>query len=54
MLLLALIVSVACYAGLFWIVCWAFNIAFSWRIFLGVYICLVMLSGFVRKAGGDK
>lgn len=32
-------------AGLAWLVCWAFSLVFSWKIAIGVWAILALLSG---------
>lgn len=46
-LLIALCVALSVlYVGLlYWIVCWAFHLTFSWRICIGVWAVLALLKG---------
>lgn len=35
-------------AGIVWVVCWAFGLLWSWKIALGVWAALCLISGAVK------
>lgn len=41
-------------AGLVWLVCWAFKWTWSWKISVGVWAALILVSGAVKSTGGKK
>lgn len=41
-------------AGLVWLVCWAFKWTWSWKISMGVWAALILVSGAVKSTGGKK
>lgn len=51
-LLVILTVDFLITAGLVWIICWAFSIAFSWKIVIGV-VAIQMLISFILYKNND-
>lgn len=41
-------------AGLVWVVCWAFGLSWSWKIALGVWAALCLISGTVKTTVSKK
>lgn len=41
-------------AGLVWVVCWAFGLSWSWKIALGVWAVLCLISGAVKTTVSKK
>ena len=41
-------------AGLVWVVCWAFGLSWSWKIALGVWAALCLISGAVKTTASRK
>ena len=46
-ILLALVASFLLVAGLMWVICWAFSLIFSWKLVIGVWAILALLSEFL-------
>lgn len=44
-ILFALILSFFITAGALYIICWAFSLVFSWKMAIGIWILLNLLSG---------
>lgn len=36
-------------AGLIWIVCWAFGLAWSWKLALGLWVVMLLISSAVKS-----
>ncbi len=53
-ILLALVASFLLVAGLMWIICWAFSLIFSWKLVIGVWAILVLLSEFLGPRDTDS
>lgn len=41
-------------AGLVWVVCWVFGLSWSWKIALGVWAALCLISGAVKTTVSRK
>lgn len=39
-------------SGIFWLICWAFALTFSWKIAFGVWLIILIVSNIFRKASG--
>ncbi len=44
LMIAAFILSFLITSGLIWIICWAFSFIFSWKLAIGVYAALLLLS----------
>lgn len=51
---ICLAISFFCTAGLVWVVCWAFGLTWSWKIALGVWAALCLISGAVKTTVSKK
>lgn len=36
-------------AGLIWVVCWAFGLAWSWKLALGLWVVMLLISSAVKS-----
>ena len=36
-------------SGLVWLVCWAFSLTFTWKLAVGVYAVIALLSGIFKS-----
>lgn len=36
-------------SGLFWLICWAFSLTFSWKIAFGFWIILVIIHNIIQN-----
>lgn len=59
--LIAILIIAICLAisffgtvGLVWVVCWAFGLSWSWKIALGVWAALCLISGAVKTTVPKK
>ena len=41
-------------AGLVWVICWAFGLSWNWKIALGVWAALCLISGAVKTTVSRK
>lgn len=41
-------------AGVMWLICLCFGLTFSWRIVLGIWLVLVLLSWFFKSVNNNK
>ncbi len=51
---LLLAFSFICTAGLFWLVCFAFNLTFSWKYAIGVWAIIFLVSSAVKSTNSNK
>lgn len=35
-------------SGIIWLICWAFNLIFSWKAAFGLWLLLLLISGFFK------
>lgn len=49
-----LAISYLATAGLVWLVCWAFKWPWSWKISLGVWALIYLVSSVFKTVGGEK
>lgn len=49
LIILALALSFFGTAGLVWLVCWAFGLAWSWKIAIGVWAVICLVSSAVKS-----
>lgn len=47
--LLILIISFSITSGMIWVVCWAFGLAFSWRLAVGIWVVLIILRSIFKS-----
>lgn len=47
-LIAILAVSFLCTAGLVWIVCWAFSLMWNWKVAIGIWAALFLISGSLK------
>ncbi len=47
--LLVLVVSFLFTAGLYWVVAWAFDFAFSWKYALGIWVALFVIKSIFQR-----
>lgn len=43
--LLSLMVNFFITAGLTWVICWAFELTFSWKLAVGIFAILALIKG---------
>lgn len=48
-----LAVSFIISAGFVWLVCWAFGFAFSWKVAVGVWAVMCLVSAAVKSSSGS-
>lgn len=49
MFLAILVIDFLCTAGLLWLICWAFNLVFSWKIVFGVLAVIAILQAIFKS-----
>ncbi len=47
--LLILVISFLFTAGLYWIVAWAFDFAFSWKYAIGIWVALFIIKSIFQR-----
>lgn len=41
-------------SGIFWLICWAFTLTFSWKIAFGVWLITLIIANIFKKTSGKN
>ena len=45
-----LVLDFLCTAGLLWLICWAFKLAFSWKVVFGIWAIIAILQAIFKPS----
>lgn len=49
-IIVGLAISFAIVAGLYWVICWAFSLTFSWKIAIGIWVIVTILRNIFKSS----